>query len=91
MQAISPPGLQKTLDDGTILILPYTKFNGNRKQFNPWEYTYHRYLAAVTRWVRLKSAAMDLKKLAIWSWKGSFSRLVFAIFAPFCGTASVPV
>ena len=35
-------------------------------------YTHHRGLAAVTRWVRLKYAAMNLKKLANWSWKNSF-------------------
>ena len=34
-------------------------------------YTHHRGLAAVTRWVRLKFAAMNLKKLANWSWKNS--------------------
>ena len=28
-------------------------------------YTHHRGLAAVTRWVRLKFAAMNLKKLAV--------------------------
>ena len=35
-------------------------------------YTHHRGLAAVTRWVRLKYVAMNLKKLAEWSWKHSF-------------------
>ena len=30
-------------------------------------YMHHRGLAAVTRWVRLKFAAMNLKKLAVWS------------------------
>ena len=35
-------------------------------------YTHHRGLAAVTRWVRLKYAAMNLKKLAIWCWNNSF-------------------
>lgn len=184
---------KKTLDDGKIPILPYTRYNGNKKQYKPWEYTYdpasdtytcplggvlrhtttdrngkrtyrtiparcrncpckakcganekgqkaiqrhiwqeyldvveglrktergkaiyaqrketiervfadakekhamrythHRGLAAVTRWVTLKFAAMNLKKLATWSWKDSLSCLVFAVFAPSCGVASVP-
>ena len=39
-------------------------------------YTHHRGLAAVTRWVRLKFAVINLKKLANWSWKGSFIRFI---------------
>ncbi len=31
---------KKTLDDGKIPILPYTRYNGNKKQYKPWEYTY---------------------------------------------------
>lgn len=31
-------------------------------------YTHYRGLAQVTRWVKLKFAAMNLKKLAIWKW-----------------------
>ena len=42
------------------------------KEKHDMRYTYHRGLAAVTRWVRLKYAAMNLKKLANWSWKNSF-------------------
>ena len=45
-------------------------------------YTHHRGLARVTNWVRLKYAAMNLKKLAEWSWKGSYSRLVFPLLLP---------
>lgn len=47
------------------------------KERHAMRYTHHRGLAAVTRWVRLKFAAMNLKKLANWSWKNSFSRLIF--------------
>ena len=47
-------------------------------------YTHHRGLAAVTRWVRLKFAAMNLKKLANWSWKNSFSRFIFVYCFPNC-------
>ena len=41
------------------------------KEKHAMRYTHHRGLAAVTRWVRLKYAAMNLKKLANWSWKNS--------------------
>ena len=44
-------------------------------------YTHHRGLAAVTRWVRLKYAAMNLKKLANWSWN---SLLFLANITYFC-------
>ena len=59
---------KKTLDDGKIPILPYTR--------------YHRGLAAVTRWVRLKYAAMNLKKLANWSWNNSFFSQILLVFCP---------
>lgn len=49
------------------------------KEKHAMRYTHHRGLAAVTRWVRLKYAAMNLKKMAIWSWKNSF----FASFFTF--------
>ena len=42
------------------------------KEKHAMRYTHHRGLAAVTRWVRLKYAAMNLKKLANRSWKNSF-------------------
>jgi len=32
-------------------------------------YTQYRGLAQVTNWVKLKFAAMNLKKLAKWKWK----------------------
>ena len=44
-------------------------------------YTHHRSLARVERWVRLKFAAMNLKKLANWSWKNSASPASTTIFA----------
>ena len=52
------------------------------KEKHAMRYTHHRGLAAVTRWVRLKFAAMNLKKLAIWSWKNSVFQQFFAIFCP---------
>ncbi len=34
-------------------------------------YTHYRGLAAVTNWVKLKFAVMNLKKIATWKWKRS--------------------
>lgn len=42
------------------------------KEKHAMRYTHHRGLARVTKWVRLKYAAMNLKKIAQWSWKSSF-------------------
>ena len=44
-------------------------------------YTHHRGLARVTQWVRLKYAAMNLKKLAEWSWNDSIIRKIIAYFS----------
>ena len=144
--------VKKTLDDGKVPILPYTRYNGNKERYKPWEYTYdpvndtytcprggvlrhttiftahiwqeyldlveqirkterakkiyaqrketiervfadakekhamrythHRGLAAVTRWVRLKYAAMNLKKLANWSWNNSCFPQILLVFCP---------
>ena len=41
------------------------------KEKHAMRYTHYRGLAAITRWVRLKFATMNLKKLAIWSWNNS--------------------
>ena len=41
-------------------------------------------IAAATRWVRLKYAAMNLKKLANWSWKNSIFRFIFVQCCPNC-------
>ena len=50
------------------------------KEKHAMRYTHHRGLVAVTRWVRLKYAAMNLKKLANWSWKNSFLPAFFRLF-----------
>ena len=54
------------------------------KEKHAMRYTHHRGLARVTNWVRLKYAAMNLKKLAMWSWKTPrfqhFLHLFFAIY-----------
>ena len=50
------------------------------KEKHAMRYTHHRGLARVARWVRLKYAAMNLKKLAEWSWKNSFFCKIIALF-----------
>ncbi len=45
------------------------------KEKHAMRYTQYRGLAQVTKWVRLKFAAMNLKKLARWKWKARSSRL----------------
>ena len=67
----------------TTKIIPKAVF-ADAKEKHAMRYTHHRGLAAVTRWVRLKFAAMNLKKLANWSWRNSFFRLAFANFSPKC-------
>ena len=52
------------------------------KEKHAMRYTHHRGLTAVTIWVRLKYAAMNLKKLANWSWKNSLFREIIAIILP---------
>ena len=52
------------------------------KEKHAMRYTHHRGLAGVTRWVRLKYAAMNLKKLAIWSWRTPISAVFSAFFHP---------
>ena len=52
------------------------------KEKHAMTYTHHRGLAAVTRWVRLKYAAMNLKKLANWSWNNSCFLQILLVFCP---------
>ena len=51
------------------------------KEKNAMRYTQYRGLAQVTNWVKLKFAAMNLKKLAEWNWKNSFSSLRQLLFS----------
>ncbi len=46
---------------------------GDAKERHAMRYTQHRSLPRVTAWVRLKFAAMNLKKLATWCWMTAFS------------------
>ena len=43
--------------------------------------TQYRGLAQVTNWVKLKFAAMNLKKLATWKWRDLLSSFRFAVFS----------
>ncbi len=52
------------------------------KEKHAMRYTNHRGLSQVTNWVRLKFAAMNLKKYAIHRWKELLSCLYFVIFEP---------
>ena len=53
------------------------------KEKHAMRYTHHRGLARVSAWVRLKYAAMNLKKIAIWKWNASNFASYTMIFAPF--------
>ena len=51
------------------------------KEKHTMRYTHHRGLARVKSWVRLKYVAMNLKKLAEWSWNNSFFHLIASLFS----------
>ena len=53
------------------------------KEKHGMRYTHHRGLARVTNWVKLKYAAMNLKKLATWSWKAPTFQHICSLFFPF--------
>jgi transposase len=50
------------------------------KEKHAMRYTQYRGLAQVTNWVKLKFAAMNLKKLAKWKWRASLALHTFLIF-----------
>ena len=54
------------------------------KEKHAMRYTHHRGLARVTGWVKLKYAAMNLKKLANWSWNNSFLLRFYSFSYVFC-------
>ena len=46
-------------------------------------YTQYRGLTQVTKWVKLKFVAMNLKKMAMWKWdngKGGKTAFIFGLF-----------
>lgn len=53
------------------------------KEKHAMRYTQHRGLSRVTSWVRLKFAAMNLKKLATWTWRISDFRIAFRLLSVF--------
>ena len=53
------------------------------KEKHGMRYTHRRGLTRVTSWVRLKYAAMNLKKLAIWSWKTPSFTHIYSLFLPY--------
>ena len=59
------------------------------KEKHGMRYTHHRGLARVSSWVRLKYAAMNLKKLANWSWKQLDSLLQMLFWPPFSKRTAV--
>ena len=76
--------LNNRMLDPSAVFIDGTHIKASAKEKHAMRYTHHRGLAAVTRWVRLKFAAMNLKKLAEWSWKNSIFHLIFARFSPNC-------
>ena len=59
------------------------------KEKHGMRYTHYRGLARVTSWVRLKFAAMNLKKLANWSWNKALVPRLFLFFSHFCDKTAV--
>ena len=57
------------------------------KEKHAMRFTYLRGLTRVTNWVRLKFAAMNLKKYAIHRWGKSFTCYIFSCFGCFCCAA----
>ena len=54
------------------------------KEKHAMRYTHHRGLARVSTWVRLKYAAMNLKKIAVWQWNALPLSALYAVFFPYC-------
>ncbi|HWP52332.1 MAG TPA: IS5/IS1182 family transposase, partial [Clostridia bacterium] len=50
------------------------------KEKHAMRYTQYRSLTQVTNWVKLKFAAMNLKKLAKWKWRTSLFRFRYSFF-----------
>lgn len=60
------------------------------KEKHGMRYTQYRGLAQVTNWVKLKFAAMNLKKLALWKWKTSCTSYILHFFAVKCNKTLIP-
>ena len=57
------------------------------KEKHAMRYTPYRGLTVVTAWVKLKFAAMNLKKFAIHKWMLSLFFRIFSCNKPHCGVA----
>jgi transposase len=57
---------------------------GDAKEKHEMRYTRLRGLAQVTKWVKLKFACMNLKKLAVWMWGGTHTFLLYRHFCVNC-------
>jgi transposase len=57
---------------------------GDAKEKHEMRYTRLRGLAQVTKWVKLKFACMNLKKLAVWMWGGTHTFLLYRHFYVNC-------
>lgn len=53
------------------------------KEKHAMRYTPYRGLSQVSKWVRLKFASMNLKKLAVRRWKERLSPCIYVVFMPF--------
>ena len=78
----TPHICKKGFDDKRVLSTackrPQTMKGGHEWR----KYTQYRGLTQVTNWVKLKLAAMDLKKLAGWKGKEPFSHLLVTLIWP---------
>ncbi len=62
---------------------------GDAKEKHAMRYTQHRGLTRVTQWVRLKYAAMNLKKLATWAWDSPCFSRIYLIWRPYMQRTAV--
>jgi hypothetical protein len=62
---------------------------GDAKEKHAMRYTQHRGLTRVTQWVRLKYAAMNLKKLATWAWNSPCFPRFWLLFADYTQKTTV--
>lgn len=53
------------------------QFFADAKEKHAMRYTQYRGLAGVSSWVKLKYAAMNLKKLATWKWRDTHLLCIF--------------
>ncbi len=59
------------------------------KEKHAMRYTQHRGLTRVMQWVRLKYAAMNLKKLATWAWESPLFSRILLVFAGYTQRTAV--